>query len=122
MTAIALGLFVRPAHADEDPWFGRDKALHFGATFVIAGGGYGIGALAGMEGYTPRLILGGSLGLGAGLGKEAIDLAGYGDPSYKDLVWDVAGTAVGLGLSALIDFGVHHRDHAPSPPGAASAR
>lgn len=111
----ALLLAPTPARADDD-WLGPDKALHFGASALVAGGGYALGAAA-FEGYGPRLALGVGLGLAAGLTKELLDAAGLGDPSAKDLVWDVAGVAVGVGLAFSIDFAVR----GPSRPAPAPA-
>lgn len=91
------------ARADEDPWLGPDKAAHFGASAVLAAGGYATGAVA-FDRRTSALMLGGGVALSAGIGKELYDAAGHGDPSAKDLVWDVAGTATGLTLAWLIDW------------------
>lgn len=91
------------AWAQEDPWFGPDKAKHFGASAVIAVGGYTLGAAV-FEDRTSALALGGGLAITAGVGKELYDAAGYGDPSGRDLVWDVAGTVTGLGVAWLFDM------------------
>jgi putative lipoprotein len=94
---------VSPAHADDpDPWFGRDKALHFGATAVLASGGYAGTALA-TDDRRFRLAVGAGLGLGAGVAKELWDLSGHGDASWRDLTWDVVGTATGLAVALAID-------------------
>ena len=98
-----LLLLSGPARATEaDPWFGRDKALHFGASAVIAAGGYALAATA-TETRPPRLLIGGGLALAAGLGKELLDAAGSGDASFRDLTWDVVGTVTGLGVAWLVD-------------------
>lgn len=94
---------------DPDPWFGRDKALHFGASATIAAGGYGVGTLVFDTRYG-ALALGGGLALGAGIGKEALDAAGYGDPSWRDLAWDAVGTAVGLGVAWSLDLLIRGTD------------
>lgn len=92
-----------PARAQtEDPWLGRDKALHFGVSAALAGAGYALG-IALFDCELPRLVLGGSVALGLGVGKELWDLAGDGDASWRDLVWDVIGTAVGLALGWAVD-------------------
>ncbi len=91
------------ALAEEDPWFGRDKALHFSASAVLAVGGYGIGAVA-FEKRTSAAFLGGGIALTAGVGKEAYDATGAGSASGRDLVWDVVGTAAGLGVAWALDL------------------
>lgn len=99
-TSIALALLLLPASslAARDPWFAKDKYLHLGASAAIATGGYALGAyLWGEPG--PALATGAALALGAGVGKELLDLAGMGHPSWKDLAWDVAGTGAGLALA-----------------------
>src|SRR5262245_59599488 len=81
--------------ADPDPWFGPDKALHFGASAALSAAGYGLAA-ARTRKTAPRFILGASLALAAGVGKELVDLRGGGTASYRDLAWDALGTATGL--------------------------
>lgn len=99
----ALCLLAAPAAAQaEDPWFARDKALHFGASAALAAGGYA-GASLIWEAPEARWIAGAGLALGAGVGKELADLAGAGHASWKDLAWDVAGTGVGLLAAWAID-------------------
>jgi len=93
---------VRAGEVD-DPWFGRDKALHFGATVTIATAGYGGAALV-TDDRTKRVVAGASLAMAAGIGKELWDLAGHGDPSWKDLTWDVIGTATGVLTARAIDW------------------
>ena len=111
--AVTLVTLTSASARAEDSWWGADKALHFGATASIAGGGYALGALA-WDGYAPRIALGTGLGLGAGIGKEVLDAAGLGDPSWKDLTWDLIGTAVGVGISVSIDLAIR----GPSPAAA----
>jgi putative lipoprotein len=91
--------------ADPDPWLGKDKALHFAATGTIAAGGYTIGAFAfDARGYA--LIFGASLAFGVGIAKEALDLTGLGDPSWRDLTWDGIGTVAGCAAAWAIDLAV----------------
>jgi putative lipoprotein len=102
--ASAAGLAPRPARAeDRDPWLGRDKALHFGASALLASAGYGGAALA-SDDTRVRLAVGGGLALGAGIGKELWDLSGHGAASFRDLTWDVVGTATGLAVAAVVDW------------------
>jgi putative lipoprotein len=97
---------VREAAAGDD-LFGRDKALHFAASAGIALGGYGGTALF-TEAERPRLLVGGGLALAAGIGKEIADRFTGGDPSWRDLGWDVVGTATGLASGWLLHRLWHH--------------
>jgi putative lipoprotein len=97
-----------------DSWFGMDKAKHFAATFGLAAVGYcasGLGFLS----RRARLCSGAGIALTAGVAKELDDMAGYGNPSWKDLTWDVVGTCAGL-LAALE---LERRSVRRSAPGAA---
>jgi uncharacterized protein YfiM (DUF2279 family) len=92
-----------------DPWLGLDKGLHFCASVALAGGGYGLGALATPD-IPGRVAVGAAVALGAGVAKETLDAAGFGTPSWRDLAWDVLGATVGLGLSVALDL-VVRPDH-----------
>ena len=112
---LVLALVTRAAPArgeDADPWFGRDKALHFSASASIAIAGYGGTALA-TDDRRVRIGVASGVALAAGLGKEAWDAAGHGDPSGRDLAWDVVGTATGVLLAWTIDWLVNRVSHAP---------
>lgn len=103
-TALAAVLVAAPARAaDPDPWLAPDKALHFGVSAGISAGSYAASAaLFASRGHA--LLAAGGVTLAAGAAKEALDLAGFGTPSWKDFVWDVAGTLVGLGLAWSVDL------------------
>ncbi|MFY2560789.1 YfiM family protein [Corallococcus terminator] len=88
--------------ASGDDWLGPDKPKHFAACFVLAGVGYGAGALL-FEPPEARLLTGAGLALGVGVGKELYDLGRGTTFSLKDLAWDAAGTATGLGVAWLVD-------------------
>jgi len=107
IAAVALGAAVAlPASAraaDPDPWLGKDKALHFGASSLIAAGGYTLGALV-FDARGHALITGAALSAAAGIGKETLDLAGYGDPSWRDLTWDGIGLVAGLAAAWGVDL------------------
>jgi putative lipoprotein len=90
------------AQAQGDDWWGRDKALHFSVSAVIATGGYGGAALV-TEDRRWRLLTGGGLAIAAGAGKELADAAGFGDASWKDFTWDLIGAATGVGVAWLVD-------------------
>ena len=114
--AVALLAWPRAAHA-EDEWFGTDKALHFGVSAALSGGGYGVASLAFDEKWA-RATTGAVFSLTLGAAKEFYDLAGHGDASWKDFTWDIAGTAVGTGIALLIDVAVSgsHRDQPADRP------
>ncbi|HVE85241.1 MAG TPA: hypothetical protein VND93_20455 [Myxococcales bacterium] len=111
LNGIALAFAVAAGSAraqapppDPDPWLGPDKALHFAVSAGIAGGGYGLAGLWQPSSELQRLVAGGSAALAVGVAKELLDLtAGLGTPSWKDLAWDVAGTAVGLVVAWAVD-------------------
>jgi putative lipoprotein len=86
-----------------DDWWGRDKALHLGVSGVIGASGYAASSLA-LEARPKRAAAGVALALSAGVAKELYDLAGHGQPSYKDMVFNVAGTALGVSVAYLIDL------------------
>ena len=101
---LAVALPARRARAaDPDPWFGRDKALHFGASALLAAGGYGATALV-TEDRRVRLAVGGGFAFSLGIAKELWDLSGHGDASWRDLTWDAVGTVTGLGFAAAVDW------------------
>lgn len=103
VAALAISAWCAELRADEaDPWWGRDKALHFAASGVIAAGGYAIGAAA-FDARYKALLTGGAAAVAAGTGKELADLAGAGDPSWRDFTWDLIGTVAGLGLAWTLD-------------------
>jgi putative lipoprotein len=110
--AFLLARSSSAAAADPDPWFGRDKALHFGVSAAIASGSYAVSAAL-FDARGHALLLAGGVTMAVGIGKETLDLAGYGDPSWKDLAADAAGMIVGLALSWSVDLlvrgvGDHH--------------
>ncbi len=111
----ALSLAPRVSRAQtEDPWLGPDKALHFSVSAAIAGGGYGVTAALDQD-RPLRFAIGGALGVGAGVAKELLDLAGSGDPSWKDLTWDLLGVATGLALAFAVDRLIEALTGEPAP-------
>jgi len=102
LLALLLASWEAPAAPARDGWFDQDKPKHFVISLSLAGLGYGAGAAL-SDSRPVRCLTGAGLALGVGLGKELYD-ASQGRPfSYKDLAWDAAGTAVGLGLAWLLD-------------------
>ncbi|GMV16728.1 MAG: hypothetical protein HS104_28395 [Polyangiaceae bacterium] len=96
-------LFAAPAAAEEtDPWWGRDKALHFGVSAGLAAGAYATSSFV-LDERWQRASAGAGFSITLGAGKELYDAAGYGHPSAKDFAWDVAGAAVGTAIALLVD-------------------
>ena len=112
--ALCATLAARTAAAsDEDPWFGRDKALHFGVSAVLAAGGYATSSIW-LDKRSERALAGGAFSLTLGAGKELWDLSGHGDPSWRDFTWDVIGTGVGLALAVAGDALLSSKSTSPS--------
>ena len=70
--------------ANADPWFGRDKLLHFAAAGSLAVVGYANASML-TENRPARAAAGAALAVGAGVAKELWDLDGHGDASWRDL-------------------------------------
>jgi len=92
----------------QDSWLGIDKGKHFGASAVLATGGYA-GSMLVVEEPWQRAAIGGGFALTLGVAKEIYDATGQGNPSLRDLTWDLVGCVFGAGVSLLID-------HALRPP------
>lgn len=101
MTVLALLVtLLTPVLARADDWTGADKAAHFGLSAAVGAAATSVVPLAGGPSgpdWRP-LALGVGVGLLPGLAKEAWDLGGRGDPSWRDVTWDVIGAVVGAGL------------------------
>lgn len=101
--SLTLILLASTAQAsDADPWFGRDKALHFGLSAALSISGYAASSIW-LDARTERAASGGTFSLSLGAAKELWDLSGHGDPSWRDFTWDVLGTGVGLALAVVGD-------------------
>lgn len=87
----------------QDSWLGVDKGKHFGASAVLATGGYAASMLVAPEPWQ-RAALGGGFALTLGIAKEIYDATGQGDPSLRDLTWDVIGCVFGAGVALLVDY------------------
>ncbi|MFO0665864.1 MAG: hypothetical protein U0174_18075 [Polyangiaceae bacterium] len=103
---VLLGCFALPRGASaDDEWLGKDKALHFSASALIAGGTYAATAPFFKARYPP-LLIGAGVTLAVGGIKEGIDATGAGDPSWRDFTWDVIGAAAGLLVAWLVDVAI----------------
>jgi len=99
---LASLVAASPALAEDD-WLGEDKPKHAIISGTLAGGVSMVTLTQTRSRFTPYL-LGGGFALGLGVAKEGWDAAGHGTASYRDLAWDVIGTAVGLGLTLAVDL------------------
>lgn len=97
---IVLALLSTPARADD--WWGPDKALHLGVSVGLGAAAYSIGALS-SEQQLDRLAAGVLGALTAGVLKEVADGLGLGQPSLKDLTWDLIGSTAGALAAWVID-------------------
>ncbi|MBX3201953.1 MAG: hypothetical protein KF894_27705 [Labilithrix sp.] len=102
---MALAVFTSSSATavDRDPWLAQDKALHFGVSAGIAGGTYAAGAAL-FEARGHALLAAAGVTIAIGAGKEALDLAGFGTPSWRDFAANVAGTIVGLAVAWGVDL------------------
>lgn len=98
---LCLGASPSAAQAEE-PRVARDKWLHFGVSASLAAGSYAV-AWSAFDCRWQRVALSSGLTLALGGGKELLDLAGLGDPSWRDFAWDALGTATGVFVAWLLD-------------------
>jgi putative lipoprotein len=120
-TALLIALMSiapKARAAGDDPFFGRDKALHFVVAGTIAGVGYGITTAVASDRWK-AFAVGGGAAVAAGALKEGADAVGFGDPSWKDFAWDVIGAACGLGVAWAVDVALHDGHAPPWSAGAA---
>lgn len=91
-----------PVPRQDDRWFSADKTRHLGASAAIQIMGFGVLRSARLR-QGPALVSAGVVSLAAGIGKELRDRRSGGDPSLRDLAWDVAGIALGSVLVVAAD-------------------
>jgi putative lipoprotein len=107
LAAVLAALLLTRASAPclaggDDRWLAHDKAVHYTASGLLASDAYaGISLVSKRTEW--RIV--GALGLtiAAGAAKEVYDSHGGGDPSWRDLTWDLAGATSGALLSWVID-------------------
>lgn len=97
---LVLALLSSPARADD--WWGTDKALHLGVSVGLGAAGYSVGALL-SDSRLDRVAAGVLGALTAGVVKELADGLGLGQPSLKDLTWDLIGSTTGALVGWLVD-------------------
>lgn len=86
-----------------DEFFGEDKALHFGATFIVSGAGYGLASISLKEPWQ-RGLAGFGAGMLIGSLKELADHLNDGVASWQDMAWNGIGSLAGAGLGMGIDL------------------
>jgi len=91
-----------PRHSARDPWFGRDKLLHFTASMLIQSAAHSVFRARGAD-FSQASVGAGLVTATAGIGKELWDLQGHGDASFRDLTWDAIGGASGAVLMRQLD-------------------
>ena len=101
LASVVAALPVR-AEPALDPFFGADKAKHFTVSAALAASGYGLSAIV-VDDRKHRVVLSATFALGVGYSKEIVDAVGFGTSSWKDFVWDVIGTSVGVGIARALD-------------------
>jgi uncharacterized protein YfiM (DUF2279 family) len=93
---LAFAFFIltggSPSRGD-DPWFGRDKALHFIVSALVQGTAYG--AFHQQARYTVAIQRASLVTTAVGVGKELYDWRhpAHHDASWRDLAWDGIGGA-----------------------------
>jgi putative lipoprotein len=99
--ALPGGPPARPAPSKDDPWFGRDKLLHFTASALIQSGTHIV--LRSMGDDYGRASRGAALiTLTAGVGKELYDRHAGRDFSLRDLTWDgIGGVTAAVAMRQL---------------------
>lgn len=86
----------------EDRWLAVDKGNHLALSVLFAAGGYGASTLVVSEPWQ-RAALGGGFTFMLGVAKELYDATGRGEPSLRDLTWDLIGCVLGAGVAWLLD-------------------
>ena len=82
----------------EDNWFGKDKAKHFIASFLLAGAGQWVSHYKYKVDQEKSMIMGVSFSLSLGFLKEIKDKKEVGHFSLKDMIVDFLGALFGVML------------------------
>jgi uncharacterized protein YfiM (DUF2279 family) len=96
---LVFSLQGMPSPSAHDAWFSADKLQHFLSSAFVQSLTYG--SLRGVGASHGAALAGASITTAAvGVGKEIYDSRTGGDPSFRDLTWDLAGAgAVSVLLS-----------------------
>lgn len=84
----------------EDRWLAEDKLRHFTLSFAATQMAYGGASL--VLDREPAIAAAATVAIGLGIAKEVRDVRADGPFSLKDLAWDAAGVALGVGLARRI--------------------
>jgi putative lipoprotein len=98
--------------AADDLWWAKDKQKHL---LVSSGAAFATYIWLGHSGLesTSRAGVAALVVLGVGALKEARDALGYGHASWKDMTWNVIGTAVGLVVAWAVERWLWPRSVSP---------
>jgi len=91
-----------PSATRKDEWFAKDKVKHFSISFLIGALTYSI-ARGGEANKDDASIIGFSVSSTCGIAKEINDEIKHNGWSYKDLIWDLLGSGVGVSVSNVLD-------------------
>lgn len=93
---LAFTLFAgsHPAPSPADPWFGRDKLLHFTVSAIIQCAAHSAIRSRGAS-YAQASWGAAAVTASAGIGKELWDQHRKRDFSFRDLAWDGIGGVTG---------------------------
>jgi uncharacterized protein YfiM (DUF2279 family) len=80
--------------AAPDKWVAEDKLRHFAYSYTITTMTSATARV--VTGRNESVAIGAAVGVIAGIGKEIYDSRRRGGASFRDLVWDLAGVAVGV--------------------------
>ncbi|MDP2341322.1 MAG: hypothetical protein Q8O67_10205 [Deltaproteobacteria bacterium] len=99
-TALSFALLLASTSATAQTQ--GDKLLHAGASAAVVDVVWA-GCAALDQPLWVRLSAGVAAGAAAGLGKEGLDLAGFGTPDVGDLVFDAFGIGLGVAIALLVE-------------------
>jgi uncharacterized protein YfiM (DUF2279 family) len=91
---------VSASVAPRDRWLGEDKAQHFAMSFAATAFAYA-GARFALD-PEPARITAAAAAIAGGMGKEVHDARAGRFFSVRDMAWNLAGVAAGVGFTALI--------------------
>jgi uncharacterized protein YfiM (DUF2279 family) len=80
--------------AEPDRWFAEDKLRHFAYSYAITS--TTAAAARTVTGRNESAAIGAVIGVMAGIAKELYDRKTDGTPSFRDLLWDVAGVTAAV--------------------------